>query len=220
MIVTIEELRSARTVNNGYSKEQIVYAQELTGKSKWRQELVGKSLTDAQWLKFIRLGENTKLNSKRKKKEKRKKIINKFSTSRDSWCWKPQEQDIPSIKTKGMKARKEGKRASRRNRVSRKDDADFYNSREWRELRVRVLEKYQCRCMMCGRSPKDHGVVIHVDHIKPRSKYPELSLEFTNLQLLCEDCNLGKSNKYETDYRPDHLSEDEREILASAINSI
>ena len=56
--------------------------------------------------------------------------------------------------------------------------------------------------MMCGRSPKMHSVVIHVDHIKPRSIYPDLSLEFTNLQLLCADCNLGKSNKYDTDWRP------------------
>jgi 5-methylcytosine-specific restriction endonuclease McrA len=57
--------------------------------------------------------------------------------------------------------------------------------------------------MLCGRSKRKHGVVIHVDHIKPKSKYPELALEYNNLQLLCEDCNLGKSNKYETDYRPE-----------------
>ena len=57
--------------------------------------------------------------------------------------------------------------------------------------------------MMCGRSPKVHGIILHVDHIKPRSKYPELELDITNLQILCEDDNLGKSNRYETDYRPD-----------------
>jgi len=46
-----------------------------------------------------------------------------------------------------------------------------------------------------------HGIVIHVDHIKPRSRYPELSLEIENLQVLCEDCNMGKSNVFETDWR-------------------
>lgn len=54
---------------------------------------------------------------------------------------------------------------------------------------------------MCGRSPKIHGVVIHVDHIKPRSKFPELALDVNNLQILCEDCNVGKLNRFETDYR-------------------
>ena len=82
---------------------------------------------------------------------------------------------------------------------------EFYSSREWRTLRVRVLEQYQCKCMMCGESPKVHGIVIHVDHIKPRSNYPELALTFSNLQLLCEACNLGKSNKYDTDWRPGEL---------------
>ena len=87
-------------------------------------------------------------------------------------------------------------------KIKKAHDPNFYYSDEWRILRVRVLEKYECKCMMCGRSPKDHKIIIHVDHIKPISKYPELCLEFNNLQLLCEDCNIGKSNKYETDYRP------------------
>lgn len=42
---------------------------------------------------------------------------------------------------------------------------------------------------------------MHVDHIKPRSKYPELELEFTNLQILCADCNLGKRNHDSIDWR-------------------
>lgn len=103
-----------------------------------------------------------------------------------------------------------------------KDNDGFYTSREWRALRVRVLEKYECKCMMCGMSPKKHGIVVHVDHIKPRSKYPSLSLDFNNLQILCEDCNLGKSNKYDTDWRPDHTISEESEIqiLINAQNYI
>ena len=119
------------------------------------------------------------------------------------WSWKPEEGDIPALivkKTKKSKGR--GKNKAARQRVTRQDNDKFYISREWRELRVRVLEKYECACMMCGRSPIRDKVVIHVDHIKPRSFYPELSLEFNNMQLLCEDCNLGKSNKYTTDWRP------------------
>lgn len=48
--------------------------------------------------------------------------------------------------------------------------------------------------MACGRNPIDHGVTLHIDHKKPRSRFPELALVETNLQVLCEDCNLGKLN--------------------------
>lgn len=77
----------------------------------------------------------------------------------------------------------------------------FYTTPEWRALRYAKLKMSGGGCEACGRSRKKHGVVIHIDHIKPRSKYPELALSLDNLQLLCEDCNLGKSNKDETDWR-------------------
>ena len=67
----------------------------------------------------------------------------------------------------------------------------FYATDEWRKLRWRVLSLSNGKCVMCGRN-SGHGIVLHVDHIKPRSKYPALELEIDNLQVLCEDCNLGK----------------------------
>jgi len=77
----------------------------------------------------------------------------------------------------------------------------FYETREWREVRYRVLQKFAGHCQCCGRGAAQ-GVILHVDHIKPRSKFPELALTLENLQVLCEDCNLGKSNKDDTDWRP------------------
>jgi len=87
----------------------------------------------------------------------------------------------------------------------KKNDAgnkSFYKSEQWYQLRYQVLRKYEAKCMCCGRSPKEHGIVIHVDHIKPRSKYPKLELVFDNMQLLCAACNYGKSNIDNTDWRP------------------
>lgn len=49
-------------------------------------------------------------------------------------------------------------------------------------------------------SPKD-GVKLHVDHIKPKSLFLHLAYDLNNLQVLCEDCNMGKSNKDDTDWR-------------------
>jgi 5-methylcytosine-specific restriction endonuclease McrA len=44
-------------------------------------------------------------------------------------------------------------------------------------------------------------VTLHVDHILPRSIYPEFALDIQNLQILCEDCNLAKSNTSAMDWR-------------------
>lgn len=78
---------------------------------------------------------------------------------------------------------------------------EFYLTKPWLELRYFVLKKHAIEhgriCLLCGNSNKP----LHVDHIKPRSKFPELELDPYNLQVLCESCNLGKSNKDDTDWR-------------------
>lgn len=74
---------------------------------------------------------------------------------------------------------------------------DFYQTREWLELRYQVIVKYGKTCQCCGSKK----LPIHVDHIMPRSKFPDLELDINNLQILCEDCNIGKSNKDVTDWR-------------------
>jgi len=117
------------------------------------------------------------------------------------------------------KSRPQKKKRKKKHKKKWKGD-DFYMSHAWRELRYRVLRKYKAACMACGRSPKHHGIVIHVDHIKPRSKFPRLELVFENLQLLCEDCNLAKGNKDCIDWRPDTEDEAELEIVAAANDRI
>jgi 5-methylcytosine-specific restriction endonuclease McrA len=77
----------------------------------------------------------------------------------------------------------------------------FYDSPEWQRLRYRVLVNAKGSCMCCGATAKSSAAPLHVDHIKPRSRYPELELELSNLQVLCRACNLGKSAWDETDWR-------------------
>ena len=76
----------------------------------------------------------------------------------------------------------------------------FLCSAEWKGMRTRVLATYGAKCMCCGRMPKDLGQ-INVDHIKCRRDFPELALDFENLQVLCGRCNKAKGNKHSTDYR-------------------
>lgn len=77
---------------------------------------------------------------------------------------------------------------------------EFYLSDEWRAVRYTALRGSRGVCELCGIGPAP-GKPLHVDHIKPRSRYPELELALTNLQVLCVDCNLGKSNRDEIDWR-------------------
>lgn len=89
----------------------------------------------------------------------------------------------------------------RKNRRARKSLAvDFYRSDEWMQLRYKALKLHGAACQCCGATRKD-GIKLHVDHIKPRSKYKSLELRLDNLQVLCEACNLGKSNTDSTDWR-------------------
>lgn len=45
------------------------------------------------------------------------------------------------------------------------------------------------------------GFDLQVDHIKPKSLYPKLALDFDNLQILCYECNNIKSNQVIVDFR-------------------
>ena len=82
-----------------------------------------------------------------------------------------------------------------------KKQISFYKTWEWKKARYNTLKKYGAVCMLCG---SDYRVVV--DHIKPRSEYPELELDEDNLQVLCNECNMGKSNDDQTDFRPDEPS--------------
>lgn len=95
-------------------------------------------------------------------------------------------------------------------RVSHKGGRPFYQSWEWKKARYETLLRYGATCMCCG---SDHRIVV--DHIKPYKKYPDLGLDPDNLQVLCDECNRGKSYDDETDFRPkgDELTAAEYEDL-------
>lgn len=88
---------------------------------------------------------------------------------------------------------------SKKSKKRLKKKENFYNSKEWRALRYEAFKIHGRQCLCCGARPPQ--AVLHVDHIKPRSLRPDLELDINNLQILCEDCNLGKSNKDSIDYR-------------------
>lgn len=77
----------------------------------------------------------------------------------------------------------------------------FYASWEWKRVRYEAIKLHGRRCQCCGWEPGQSAGHLVVDHIKPRRRYPELELDLSNLQVLCNDCNMGKGAAYEDDFR-------------------
>ncbi len=65
-------------------------------------------------------------------------------------------------------------------------------------IRWQVFQRDGWKCVACGRNSKK-GIILQVDHIIPRSKGGKNTLN--NYQTLCWECNIGKSNKDNTDLR-------------------
>lgn len=89
----------------------------------------------------------------------------------------------------------------------------FLLTYEWRRVRMVALKRYGARCQCCGAGPAD-GAVMNVDHIKPRRLFPELALDIENLQVLCNECNHGKGNWDQTDWRTPEAPSDDAEQRA------
>jgi len=52
------------------------------------------------------------------------------------------------------------------------------------------------KCMYC-ESKIEHNSYAHVEHIKPKAKYPELEFSWDNLGFSCQVCNTNKGDKYD-----------------------
>ncbi len=118
--------------------------------------------------------------------------------------YKPKKKPKANEQRRLLEPPKEFKKYVSTNRYKRKtpdaNSSEFLESYEWRSLRYEVLKLHGAKCQLCNHSRED-GLKMHVDHIKPRKKYPQLALDINNLQVLCEVCNHGKGNWDETDWR-------------------
>lgn len=84
--------------------------------------------------------------------------------------------------------------------VELKKEQNYKASKEYQRslmtdsLRYDILKRDGFRCQICGKTAND-GVQLHVDHIKPVSKGGKTIA--SNLRTLCDQCNLGKSDKWD-----------------------
>lgn len=117
-----------------------------------------------------------------------------------------ERHDVVTFEQIQKNAAKYGQHVSAPARPTVHTKDEFYASWEWRTLRMEVLKEQGATCNCCGASKGDRDmagkpVKIVVDHIKPLSKHWHLRLDKSNLQVLCDECNMGKGNWDETDFR-------------------
>ena len=117
----------------------------------------------------------------RKKLENGEELTLEFVTSMIALHYSPASFDNPALHPRFARS------------------AAFLSSWQWRKVRINVLLE-QPYCGACGAKATEESP-LHVDHILPRSIYPELALSHWNLQTLCLDCNFGKANTLVADFR-------------------
>lgn len=61
----------------------------------------------------------------------------------------------------------------------------FYNSLEWKALRRQAFERDNWTCRDCPQ----RGGRLEANHIKPRSRFPDLKLVLDNIETLCKKCH-------------------------------
>lgn len=76
---------------------------------------------------------------------------------------------------------------------------EFYASWDWKRSRYEHLKGKERKCLCCGAA-RESGAKMVVDHIKPIRRFWHLRMHPDNLQILCDDCNMGKGSRDETDF--------------------
>lgn len=64
-------------------------------------------------------------------------------------------------------------------------------STNWQRARREALRRYGHKCSECGTSEGQ----MHVDHVRPWAKFPELRYDLENLRMLCSSCHAAKHGR-------------------------
>ena len=75
---------------------------------------------------------------------------------------------------------------------SRTEFNRWRNSEAGKQWKKEKYQKQKQCCAICQNKIELKG--SHIDHIQPISRYPELCLDMSNLQIACLSCNTKKSN--------------------------
>lgn len=81
-------------------------------------------------------------------------------------------------------------------------DYKIWNSEEKEMTRLRkilrdhLLPRLQFRCCYCQqRKTERHGLTWDIEHVAPKSLYPQFLFDLSNLAISCKECNIAKGEK-------------------------
>jgi uncharacterized protein (TIGR02646 family) len=90
--------------------------------------------------------------------------------------------------------------------IKKENPPEFFNAwinnkKEFNlRLREHILTKEQSQvCCYCETLIKDYQTKCHIEHLRPRDKFPQLKNDYTNLLISCETadrCGKAKGNQF------------------------
>jgi 5-methylcytosine-specific restriction endonuclease McrA len=184
VVITREFIEKNKSSRGGWNNSQLVMLGESwPPKRGWLEKAIGREISDEAAANFVKFGQERP--NKKVRAEIREKARGRLKAEK--------------VKALDKKLRGQSEWSPRRFSTDPTGEA-FLASYEWRRVRMMALKKHGATCQCCGASPKT-GAVMNVDHIKPRRLFPQLALDVDNLQVLCHECNHGKGNWDQTDWR-------------------
>lgn len=107
-------------------------------------------------------------------------VDRKVITTTEAWTLfsKPVEKSIPAVIAK---------------RISKADLEQLAVLREDVKNTLRI--KARKRCAYCRRPMGSHNISWHIEHIRPKAKFPKFMFSMKNLVFACIDCNYTKNNQ-------------------------
>lgn len=95
----------------------------------------------------------------------------------------------------------EAERRPFRNAVRR--NTAFYRTTEWKQIRNEVLEAYNNKCCLCGKTAEESGHPLEIHHKIPPAGNPDLFFDSSNCVPLCKEDHARITQK-ETEERKQH----------------
>lgn len=84
-----------------------------------------------------------------------------------------------------------------------KDTQKTIKSERWKKFRRMIIQRDNGVCQRClAKRNILVGDNLEVHHIKPRTKYPTLVFEESNVITICKTCNLELGTREELDFEP------------------
>lgn len=164
----------------GFTNEQIRIL-GMDPKKQWLKLLIGTEIPDEIWEAFVGAGDS-------KREENYKKQGRSVSDGPTQFTNEAQfSASLNSIHSHPSEIRKS---LPDTNFIPEPARNELFKSEDWKFARAFVLRRDKYTCQHC----RAKGVRLHVDHKIPITVDWSRRLDLLNLQTLCEDCNVGKSN--------------------------